>query len=476
MLRHIAGFLLALLTAVTALAQTDDKPANWSGSVELPGGMKLDFSVSLTPSGGTISIPMQGVKDLPLSDVQVTPKQLKFGIKQAGAAWELQVADDGQSAQGVLKQGGEFKTTMKRLAEGESAVKELNRPQEPKAPFPYDAHEVTFENQADGISLAGTLTIPRGDGPFPCVVLVSGSGPQNRDELLLGHKPFLVLADHLTRHGIAVLRFDDRGVAQSQGVFLTATTDDFARDALAAVKFLAARSEINPHQIGIAGHSEGGIVAPMCAALSKDVAFIVLLAGTGMMGADLLPIQSRLISVATGTDEALAQAQAKESAAILKMVVAGAERGDVERAIREAAIREFKAAPETKDLPDDELTAKADAVVQQQSAALFTPWFKRFLTLDPRDYLRKVSCPVLAINGTLDLQVPPKDNLPLIEAALKQGGNTDVTIVELPHLNHLFQTCKTGSPTEYSEIEETFSPVALETVTNWIRKHTGLDK
>jgi len=364
---------------------------------------------------------------------------------------------------------------MKRLAAGETAAKELKRPQEPKPPFPYESVEVTFENKAANATLAGTLTLPKGSGPFPCVVLVTGSGPQDRDEALLGHRPFLVLSDYLTRHGLAVLRYDDRGVAKSTGKFATATSDDFADDALAGLEFLKTRKEIDAKKIGIAGHSEGGLIAPMCAAKSKDVAFIVLLAGTGIRGAELLPIQSKLIAVASGTPEAEAERQAKESSAIFAMMVAGKSDSEVKEAIRVAVLKQLALEPETKDLPEAERKKKADQLVEEQSGELFSSWFRRFLVLDPRESLKKVTCPVLAVNGEKDLQVPSLVNLPQIEKTLRDSGNKDVMIIEFAGLNHLFQTCKTGSPTEYPQIEETFAPVALEGVTDWIRKHTGLE-
>ena len=466
--------MLHLLLALLCFFARPDERVTWTGSVELPGALKLDFSVELGKDSGTISIPMQGAKDLPLDDVSVSDKELKFSIKQSGAFWELKVADDGKSATGVLKQGGaELKTTMKRLAAGETAAKELKRPQEPKPPFPYESVEVTFENKAANATLAGTLTLPKGSGPFPCVVLVTGSGPQDRDEALLGHRPFLVLSDYLTRHGLAVLRYDDRGVAKSTGKFATATSDDFADDALAGLEFLKTRKEIDAKKIGIAGHSEGGLIAPMCAAKSKDVAFIVLLAGTGIRGAELLPIQSKLIAVASGTPEA--ERQAKESSAIFAMMVAGKSDSEVKEAIRVAVLKQLALEPETKDLPEAERKKKADQLVEEQSGELFSSWFRRFLVLDPRESLKKVTCPVLAVNGEKDLQVPSLVNLPQIEKTLRDSGNKDVMIIEFAGLNHLFQTCKTGSPTEYPQIEETFAPVALEGVTDWIRKHTGLE-
>ncbi|MBK7641849.1 MAG: alpha/beta fold hydrolase [Planctomycetes bacterium] len=470
----LALFLLLALFPL-ARAQETEQAVTWVGSVELPDGSSLDFSVELKHDSGTISIPLQQVLDLPLDGVAVSDKKLVFSIALAGAEWSLDLAQDGQSATGVLKQGAELKTTMKRLAPGEHAQKTLRRPQEPKTPFPYESVEVKFENKEAHAKLAGTLTLPKGAGPFPCAVLVTGSGPQDRDESLMGHRPFLVIADHLTRAGIAVLRYDDRGVAKSTGKFSKATTEDFANDALAAVAFLKTRPEIDAKRIGIIGHSEGGIVAPICAARSQDVAFIVLLAGTGMRGAELMPLQSKLINIASGMAADKAQAEAHDTAEIYAKLVAGASDAELKECIRAMALRQMKSAPEMKDLSEEALAKKADAVVAEQAPELLSPWFRCFLALDPRTNLLHVTCPVLALNGEKDLQVPPKENLALIRSALEEGGNKDVTIRELPGLNHLFQTCTTGAPAEYARIEETFAPAALEVLASWIRKHTGLE-
>jgi pimeloyl-ACP methyl ester carboxylesterase len=463
------------LAPSAGVVRVEDKVV-WSGNVELPGGMNLEISVELGKDSGTISIPMQHAKDVPLADVAVTDKSLKFAIPSAGAAWELAVADDGKTATGVLRQGGgEFKTTLHRRAPGEEVTKELVRPQDPKPPLPYATSEVSFENAPAHATFAGTLDLPEGKGPFPCVVFITGSGQQDRDEALMGHRPFLVISDHLARHGIASLRYDDRGTAKSTGTFEGSTTDDFAEDALAAVAFLKTRKEIDPKHIGIVGHSEGGLIAPMCAAKSKDVAFIVLLAGTGISGAELMPIQTRLVSAAMGTSAAEAEIEAKASSEIFQMVLAGKSDAEIKEKIRAAALREMAAKPAAKDLTDEQRKAKADQLTESQSKELLGPWFRRFLALDPKEALRKTTCPVLALNGSLDLQVPAKENLPAIERALKEGGNKDATVIELPGLNHLFQNCKTGSPTEYGEIEETIAPKVLETMTSWIRKRTGLE-
>jgi hypothetical protein len=354
---------------------------------------------------------------------------------------------------------------------------EYARPQEPKPPFPYAAVEVTFDNpEADSVTLAGTLTLPGGPGPHPAVVLVTGSGAQNRNEELLGHKPFLVLADHLTRRGIAVLRYDDRGVGGSTGGFFGATSEDFASDARAAVEYLATHDDIRADAIGIAGHSEGGLVAPMVAARSERVAFIVMMAGTGVRGELILYDQGELILRANGAAEDAIAANRVNQEAMFRVVMQEEDPELAAEGLRVLMLRRID------EMTGEELEVSGitdenrDLVVEQQIAQINGPWFRFFLSFEPADVLRRVRVPVLAINGEKDLQVPAKANLAAIEGALREGGNRDVTIVELPGLNHLFQTAGSGSPSEYSTIEETFAPAALETISGWIRRTTGLQR
>lgn len=352
-----------------------------------------------------------------------------------------------------------------------------NRPQEPKPPYPYDEQEVAYENKKDGVKLAGTFTLPRSKGPFAAVLLITGSGPQDRNETVFGHKPFLVLADHLTRQGIAVLRVDDRGVGKSTGKFAEATSEDFAADALAGVEYLKTRREVEPRRIGLVGHSEGGLIAPLVAAASTDVAFIVMMAGPGLTGEQIIYLQSVLISRAAGiSDNLIAQNRGAQERifAILKQ-----EKDNVlaERRIREVAdsFRDL-AARIRAETPEEQKKAAnvIAAAIEGQAKMVVSPWLRFFLTYDPRPTLMKVRCPVLAIIGEKDLQVPAKENLGEIRQALAVGGNKDYTVLALPNLNHLFQTASTGNIAEYQQIEETISPVALDKISNWILKHTSL--
>lgn len=351
-----------------------------------------------------------------------------------------------------------------------------SRPQDPKPPYPYDEQEVVYQNKKDGVQLAGTLTLPRSapsnaKGPFPAVLLITGSGPQDRNETVFDHKPFLVLADHLTRLGIAVLRVDDRGVGKSTGKFSEATSEDFAADALAGVEYLKTRKEVAPRRIGLIGHSEGGLIAPLVAAASTDVAFIVMMAGPGLTGEQILYRQTVLVSKAAGmSDDLIAQNRAAQERvfAILKQ-----EKDNVvaERRISEEAdiFREVAAKARAEATEEQKKTIDmVAAAIESQAKLVVSPWIRFFLTYDPRSALMKVRCPVLAINGEKDLQVPAKENLDAIRLALESGGNKDHTVLALPNLNHLFQTSRTGAISEYAQIEETISPAAMDTISKWI--------
>jgi pimeloyl-ACP methyl ester carboxylesterase len=384
-------------------------------------------------------------------------------MKQLQTVFDGTLNKEGSEIAGQFKQAGaSFPLTLKRVARPTM----LNRPQEPKPPFPYDEEEVSYENKRDGVKLAGTLTLPRGKTSFPAVILITGSGPQNRNEELLGHKPFLVLADYLTRQGVAVLRVDDRGVGGSTGSVPNSTSENFAADVLAGIEFLKGRRGINPKQIGLIGHSEGGLVAPMVASQSNDVAFIVLLAGPGLPGEEILYAQGALILKANGASaEALAKQWATQEM-MFTILKQEKDNAAAEKKIREGFDKQMTSANEAE-------KTQAKRLMDAQIGMVLSPWFRHFLTYDPRPALARVKCPVLALNGENDLQVPATENLREIEATLKAAGNKDVTVLRLPKLNHLFQTSETGSPGEYGKIEETFAPFALKTIGDWILKRVG---
>lgn len=450
-------------------AQEVDLTGAWVGKLKVP-GVELTIVLNLTKNAdgtyqATLDSPDQGAKGIPVSEVRFEERKLFVDIKAVGATYEATLNENGTELTGEFKQSG---MTMSLTLKKGGKVEAKRRTQEPKPPFPYKAQEVTFVNKKGNIRLAGTLTIPKGKAPFPAVVLVSGSGAQDRDESLLGHKPFLVLADYLTRRGIAVLRYDDRGVGKSKGDFSKATTLDFADDALAAVTYLKTRKEVHPRKIGIAGHSEGGLIAPIAASKSRDVAFIVMMAGTGVNGEQIIYHQSALIARAAGTPNSVIARNRSLQEKMFGVLKSGKSDEEMEAELKDIA-EEFVASLTEA---ERELIGGSNALTAQVKA-FTTPWFKTFATLDPTEYIKKVRVPVLVINGEKDLQVDPKQNIPPIEKALKAGGNKRYTIKIMPGLNHLFQKSKTGSPMEYAEIAETFNPAALKVIGDWILKTAG---
>ncbi|MDR1258462.1 MAG: alpha/beta fold hydrolase [Tannerellaceae bacterium] len=346
----------------------------------------------------------------------------------------------------------------------ESEDKRPARPQEPSGPYAYYEEEVSFENQPAGIMLAGTLTLPRKEGSFPVVILISGSGAQDRNEEVFGHRPFLIIADYLTNNGIAVLRFDDRGTASSTGSFVGATTGDFASDVEAGVKYLMARKEIDHSRIGLVGHSEGGIIAPIVAARSTDISFIVLLAGSGLRGDSLLLLQQEAIAGASGVSEENVRLAQSINRSIYDMIIQTDDTDRLAADISAYLRRTIALYPGMKPSGMDD-----DAYVISQTRQATDAWFRYFIRLDPSVALEKVTCPVLALNGEKDLQVPAGPNLRAIGDALARGGNKRVTAKEYPGLNHMFQQCVTCSTYEYGVIEQTFSPTVLKDISDWIK-------
>src|SRR5262245_18755085 len=459
---------LALPLAVCASLAADDPKAApkkgiegiWQGTLAV-GAVELRLTFKITKKeDGTLTTAMdsvdQGAKDVPVESTTFADNKLTLKMPAMKATYTGTLQPDGDTIKGELDQVAKLPLELKRT----DKPFEVNRPQHPKKPYPYVEELVTFPSKAREVTLAGTFTSPKGDGPFPAAILITGSGPQDRDESLLGHKPFLVLADHLTRQGIAVLRYDDRGAGKSTGKFDTATSKDFADDAAGAVAYLRDRKVVG--KIGLIGHSEGGLIAPLVAAGSKDVGYIVLLAGPGTSGEEILLAQGQLLMKAMGSDDKALTRLKSLQGKLFSLAKDGADEARLKAALTDLE----------KDLSESERQQMSEqrSVALAQIAKLATPWFKYFLAYDPRPTLQKVTCPVLALNGEKDLQVPAKVNLAEIDRALKMGGNTDVTVKELPGLNHLFQPTKTGLPSEYGKIETTFAPEALEAISAWILK------
>ena len=433
----------------------------WQGAME-GNGMRLRFQLHVSHDDqkqlvGALDSPDQGISGLPAVKVSQKESAFHFEIPVVSGVYDgtlnpAKTEITGTWTQSSVQQKLDFRRSDQLL--------ELIRPQNPTKPYPYREEEILFANASAKISLAGTLTLPPGKGPFPAAILLSGSGPHDRDESLVGHRPFLVLADHLTRRGIAVLRFDKRGIGKSTGDYANATTADFASDAEAVLAYLKTRKEIDPKKIGLIGHSEGGMIAPMVATRSNDVAWIVLLAGPALKGEDTLLLQSELILKTAGVNDG----QIANTREFNKQTYA-LVRQEKDPAALEARLNALvQSSGMSASLPP--------AALQAQVRLMASPWFRFFLDYDPVPALRKTMCPVLALNGEKDLQIAPKENLAGIQKALQEGGNKDFQTAELPGLNHLFQHCPTGSPTEYGGILETMAPEVLNAVSDWLLKHT----
>ena len=451
------NFTRAAQTAEPKPATPSDIDGAWLGTLDT-GMAKLHvvFHIWNTNHGlaATLDSPDQGAKGIPVTTVVRNGSHLTLEVTAIGGKFEGTINGDHTAIEGTWTQGGgSLPLTVKRVKN--AAELEVPRPQNPKGPLPYRQEQVKFEDKQADVLLAGPLTIPPGKGPYPAAVLIAGSGPQNRDEEVMGHNVFLVLSDYLTRKNIAVLRYDKRGIGQSGGNYATATTADFANDAEAAFDFLRRQPEVNLREVGLIGHSEGGMIAPMVAARDRNVDFVVMMAGDGVPGDQLLVAQVLAIAEAEGMSPELAQKAADREREIV---------APIKNARNNAALEKELRAELAGKIPE----AQLGSVIGQ----LDSPWFRYFVRYDPATALEKVKCPVLAMIGGKDTQVPAKQNLPAIRKALTAGGNKDFQVIEMPGLNHLFQPAKTGAPSEYRQIETTIAPLALEKISSWILKQT----
>ncbi|MFI4972998.1 MAG: alpha/beta hydrolase family protein [Caulobacterales bacterium] len=457
MLGVLAMVLAAAVSTAAIAAEGAAPPAqsplarlegDWDGKLDA-GALKLRVVLHVhTKDGATVTTldsPDQNANALPAA-VTLEGDQVHFTVQGAAGAFDGALTADGA---GLTGKWSGAPVAFARLAPG-AAPAAPNRPQTPVKPYPYREEDVAYDNAAAHVRLGGTLTLPQGAGPFPAVVLIAGSGPHTRDEKVFGHAIFLVLADHLTRHGIAVLRYDKRGLGQSTGDARTATSSDFAGDAEAGVAYLKTRREIDGRRIGLIGHSEGGIIAPMVAEQDPAVAFLVLMAGPGVPGDQIIMAQSRDIAAAAGASEAALAANAAIERRFLDAVMAAKDQASAEQAALEVLTG----------------AGMPPAAADTQAKAAASDWYRFFLSYDPGPALRRLRRPVLALIGSKDLQVPPDLNLPALRDALK--GDAGAQVVEMPGLNHLFQTAKTGAPSEYGDTEETLAPAALDLITGWI--------
>jgi pimeloyl-ACP methyl ester carboxylesterase len=441
----------------------------WKGTLKFSGmELQLAFTISRNSDdtlAATYDVPEQNVTGAPVDKITFDSGNVRIEIIPIEGVFEGRLSDDRDKIDGQWKQGG---LTLPLVLERAQKKPVIKRPQEPKEPFPYGAEEVVFKNNDAGIRLAGTLTWPPSEGTSPVVLLLSGSGAQDRDESVFGHRPFLVLADYLTRRGIAVLRVDDRGVGGSTGDFDKATAEDYTADALAGITYLKSRKEINQDLIGLIGHSEGGIIASMAAAQSPDIAFIVLIASPGMAIKEMEHFgQARTLKSKGANDALIARSRTMQES--LFAVIDQETNSKVVKDKFISIISEFFIGLSEEEKRIFEISEEnQETYIQNNFKRLHSPWFRFYLPFDPGTVLQKVKCPVLAINGEKDVQVTSRENLQAIKRALKAGGNKNYTVKELPNLNHLLQTAETGNISEYGKIEETMSPTALQIIGDWI--------
>ena len=460
---YIVIFITGLLAGVffSSSVSAQDISGTWHGKLSIStGSLTIVFYISQTEQGAyvtTLDSPDQGANGIKTQTTSFNDSTLIIQIPVIHASYKGKLNSD-NTINGTFTQGMPLPLNLKK---GEAS--RPKRPQEPQPPFPYRSEEVTVRNERDGINLAGTLTLPEKGTKFPAVVMVTGSGAQNRDEEIMGHKPFFVIADYLTRNGIAVLRCDDRGTAASQGTHATATNEDFATDTEAMVNYLRSRKEINAKKIGIIGHSAGGIIAFIVAKKDPSIAFVVSLAGAGVRGDSLMLKQVELISKSQGMPDAVWQGM-KPSIRNRYAILQQTDKTPEE-------LQKELYADVTKTMSPEQL--KDLNTIQQLSAqisSMTSPWYLHFMRYDPGQDLKKLKCPVLALNGEKDIQVDAAMNLAAIQERITGNGNKNVTVKAYPNLNHLFQTCEKGTLAEYGQLEETINPEVLKDIIEWIRK------
>lgn len=433
----------------------------WYGEIETP-SQRLEVIFNIHEENGqlegTMDVPLQGARGLEIDEIGVEGQKVLLHVRDVHGTFIGEMED--QSIDGNWEQQGQsFPLVLKK---GE--YERRGRPQDPKRPLPYGEEEIILNNDRAGVRLAGTLTMPPGEGPFPAVHLVTGSGDHNRDETIFGHRPFLVLADHLTRNGIAVLRMDDRGVGESTGQRSQATSEELAEDVIIGMDYLRGREEIDADNVGIIGHSGGALVGSIVCSKDPDTAFLVMMAGPGMKGEDLLLEQAKLINEAMGANHRLVEINTEVQERLFEIMKEDGDRAAKKNRLQEVSEEILSGMSEEERL---KLEVNEESL-QAQIDGMLTPWFEHFLTFDPTEVIEEIECPVLALAGENDLQVAPDKNLQAIREALEAGGNSQYEAIKCPGLNHLFQTSETGLLQEYGQIEETISPQVLQKITDWI--------
>ncbi len=469
MKKIITSVLIILLYSKVSICQqnetgtlTDDQQfilGYWTGKIKA-GSMSFTFSLRFWIDDkllrGTLDSPEQDLENIPVDEIMIQDDSIKLNIGAIQRKYHAVIDRKSNVMDGIYIRNGQINFPLVLNKTELAAV--LNRPQMPVKPYPYLEEEILFINENDGNRLAGTLTVPKGKAPFPVVILISGSGAQDRDESAFGHKPFLVITDYLTRYGISVLRYDDRGVGGSSGNHLQATTEINSEDIISAVRFLQSRKEINGNKIGLIGHSEGSIIASIAANKSSNIAYIVLLGAPGLSIEENLYQQNALLHRAEGVSEDMIGQYNSIQRNVFSII-----KEELNDSIATEKLRAAYTFNRYQLLSGEQKNS-----VDERINSLLTPYFRDIIKCNPAEILKKVHCPVLAIIGEKDLQAPSKQNLSEIDKALKSGNNRNYKLIELPGINHMMQTCQTGTMLEYPEIEETVSPLVLKSITDWI--------
>jgi pimeloyl-ACP methyl ester carboxylesterase len=465
-------FLLLFVTS--SFAQQNKFTGIWEGKISVGITLRLVFEFKADEKGnlsGILRSPDQSPKPLPIDTTYVSGDSIYTIAKKIGVTFSGKLSSD-TTIDGAFVQGITIPLSLKKVA----SVEETKRPQTPQPPFGYESKEVIYYNADRSIKFSGTLTwpaIPAGTDfikqpIYPAVLLITGSGPQDRDETMLLHKPFAVMADHLTKKGFAVLRVDDRGVGKTTGDFATATTADFAKDVEAGIDFLKTEKEVDSNKIGLLGHSEGGMIAPMVASRRKDVKFIVLLAGPGVPIKQLMSEQIYAAGIAEGNSEKISRLGSTLYSQAMSAIQSSSDTSTMQKKIVAQLKKDYPANKNLYDSLELNTTENQRIYASQRVKALTATWYKYFAAFDPTPYLQKLSCDVLALNGSKDVQVLATSNLQGIRSALKKSRSKKYKVEEIAGLNHLFQDCKKCSVKEYGELEETLSPTALQMISDWL--------
>lgn len=462
--------LIAFLVAAIPVFSQNAFEGIWEGKINSGIDLRVIFLLEKDAGNGfiaTMDLPDNGIKGIISKDVVVDKDSLVINIKEFHGTYSGKLIDQNTIA-GNWKQGS---TVALQLYKIEKRQK-LYRPQTPMPPFSYKSENVLYSNENNSIRYGATITMPFGEGPFPAVVLITGSGQQNRDEEIAEHKPFAVIADFLTRNGFAVLRVDDRGMGQTTGDVFSATTLDFANDINTALNYLLSRNEIDKGRLGLIGHSEGGMIAPMLASKRKDISAIVLLAAPGRNNMDLLIEQNEAIQKANGIPETYVKEYIDLYSSLLLLIRNTTDMKITRNAITDTVDSWLKKTSKdiiiaTTGINDDQ---KRIRYIDGMVAVSGSPWFQYFLRYNPQDYLEKLRCNVFALNGKKDIQIISKSNLSGIGEALKRSEAKHYKIKEYEELNHLFQKCKACTINEYGVLEETFSVEALNDISIWLKE------